>query len=184
MTTPKGPVQRLRCRPVHLAGAAPDRHQRSPQLAGPADRAAPRVTITGTNFTGATKVALRHRARPPALTCLLDPDHRSLTGPARRIGHNIFVTTPGRPVRRSSGRPVHLRGAIPTVTSISPTRARPLGAPRVTITGTNFTGATKVALRHGAGHQLQRGLVDPDHRSLTGPAAVAPQHLRDDSLGD
>ena len=51
--------------------------------------------------------------------------------------------------------------AAPTVTAVSPNAGPTAGGTTVTITGTNFTGATAVDFGTDAGHQLHRRLATP-----------------------
>ena len=72
----------------------------------------------------------------------------------------------------------------PTVTAVSPTSGPTAGGTTVTITGTNFTGATKVALRHVAATSFT--VVSSTQITAVSPAQAAadPQHLRDDAGRD
>ena len=98
------------------------------------------VTITGTNFTGATSVTFGGLAatslsvvNSTTITCIT-PAHN-----AGAVG--IIVTTEGGP----SGAFSSFTYIIPPViTSISPSYGSTLGGMSITITGTNFTGATSV----------------------------------------
>ena len=101
------------------------------------------MTITGTNFTGAT--AVDFGTGQPART---PPPCRRLrsrsTAPAESAATvDVTVTTPGGTSAISSADHFTYTAA-PTVTAVSP-NAGPLGGTTgVTITGTNFTGATAV----------------------------------------
>jgi hypothetical protein len=106
------------------------------------------VTITGTNFTGpnpftpvvtfgttaATSVAV---ATSTSLTCVTPSGS---AGPA-----SVLVTTPGGVNAANNFYSYVL--TPPTVTDIGPAAGSSAGGTSVTITGTNFTGATAVTFR-------------------------------------
>jgi len=98
------------------------------------------VTIRGTNFTGATLVTFGELSatnisivNSTTITCIT---------PVRSVGAvDITVTTGGGPsVSFSSFTYI----TPPSITDISPSSGSTLGGTTVTITGTNFTGATSV----------------------------------------
>ncbi len=100
------------------------------------------VTLTGTNFTGATKVLF---GTNPATTFTVDSATQiTATAPAGVAGTvDISVTSPGGTSAVSS--PDQFRyAAPPTITKISPAAGPLAGGTAVTITGTNLTGATAV----------------------------------------
>jgi len=98
------------------------------------------VTITGTNFTGATSVTFDGLAattinvvNSTTITCIT---------PAHNTGDvGIIVTTGGGPSSEFSS---FTYITPPNITSISPLTGSTAGGTSVTITGTNFTGATLV----------------------------------------
>jgi cytochrome c peroxidase len=93
------------------------------------------VTITGTNFAGATAVSFN------GVTATFTegpPGTITTTVPAGATTGPITVTTPGGPLVTTTRFTV-----TPAITSFAPTSS-PVGA-GVTITGTNFTGATAVS---------------------------------------
>ena len=99
------------------------------------------VTITGTNFTGASAVKFGTTA---AVSFTVNSDTQiTATAPAGAVGSvDVTVTTAGGTTAVTSADQFTYVG--PVVTSISPT-AGPLKAGTVvTITGTTFTGATAV----------------------------------------
>jgi hypothetical protein len=107
------------------------------------------VTITGTGFTGATKVAFGAASFGPAATFTVVSDTTiTATAPAEAVGaRNVFVTNPGG---TSVAVPADMFTYVatagkPTVTGISVSSGPTVGGTQVTITGTGFTGATKVA---------------------------------------
>jgi hypothetical protein len=94
------------------------------------------VTITGTNFTGATAVSFNGVAAgfiegPPGTITTTVPAGAT-TGP-------ITVTTPGSGPLKTTTRFT----VIPAIASFAPPNG--VGGTGVTITGTNFTGATAVS---------------------------------------
>jgi hypothetical protein len=99
------------------------------------------VTITGTGFTGATKVAFGGVAAT-SFTVVSVTQITAVT-PAGTVGtRNVLVTTPSG---TSPTADDFTYTAPPTITSVSPNTGPKAGGTHVTITGTGFTGATKVA---------------------------------------
>ncbi|MEA2300735.1 MAG: hypothetical protein QOE44_1270, partial [Solirubrobacteraceae bacterium] len=101
------------------------------------------VTITGTNLTGATGVAF---GSAPAASFTLDsPTQITAVAPPGTGTVDVVVTTPngtsavGAPDRYTYTPPP------PAVSGLSPSSGPEAGGTTVTITGTNFTGATGVA---------------------------------------
>jgi hypothetical protein len=99
------------------------------------------VTITGTSFTGATLVTFNGKAATPikvvdnaTITCKV-PSSTS-AGDA-----NVIITTGGGPSNTFTGF-TYITPAV--ITSISPVLGPKSGGTSVTITGTNFTGASNV----------------------------------------
>jgi IPT/TIG domain len=102
-----------------------------------------KVTITGTNLSGATKVVFGSVAST-SFTVVSSTDIVAVS-PAQAAGaHNVNVTTPGGGSAAVAGDVFTYAAPPPTVTSISPTSGPPAGGTKVTITGTNLSGATKV----------------------------------------
>ena len=100
------------------------------------------VTITGTNFTGATAVTIGGAAA----TSVVVVSATSITAvtPAGTAGaQNVAVTTPGG---TGTGTNLYTYATAPTVTGISPGSGPTAGGTSVTISGTNFTGATAVTI--------------------------------------
>ena len=100
------------------------------------------VTITGTNFTGATGVTIGGAAA----TNIIVVNSTTITGktPAGTVGTaSVVVTTAVGP---NVANTLYTYIAPPTVTSISPVSGTTAGGTAVTITGTNFTGATGVTV--------------------------------------
>ena len=99
------------------------------------------VTITGTNFTGATSVTIGGKAATPivvvnntTITCKAPVS--TTAGPV-----DVIVTTGGGPSIAFSSF-TYVTPAV--ITSISPTFGPKAGGTSVTITGTNFTGASNI----------------------------------------
>jgi len=99
------------------------------------------VTITGTNFTGATSVTINGQAATPikvvdntTITCKAPVSLSA--GPV-----DVIVTTGGGPSIAFSSF-TYVTPAV--ITSISPTFGPKAGGTSVTITGTNFTGASNI----------------------------------------
>jgi hypothetical protein len=100
------------------------------------------VTITGTNFTGATSVTLRF---VNAAFTVNSPTQITATVPSTGYPDNRWrVTTPGGTATSTNVFYITAAPAPPTVSSFTPTSG-PVGT-SVTINGTNFTGATAVKL--------------------------------------
>ena len=100
------------------------------------------VTITGTNFTGATSVTFG--GTPAASVSSVSATSITAVTPARSAGAaSVVVTTPQGSNEANS---LFTYVAPPTVTGISPASGTTLGGTSVTITGTNFTSATGVTI--------------------------------------
>jgi large repetitive protein len=106
-----------------------------------------KVTITGTNFTGATQVMIGSKA-DPTFTVV---SNTSITATVQNGAHSgpISVTTPSGTATSATDFTVGST-APPQIVSFVPTSG-PVGT-KVTITGTGFTGATSVDFN---------GAVDP-----------------------
>ncbi len=100
------------------------------------------VTITGSNFTGATSVSFGSTATS---NFTVDSDTQiTAVSPAGSGTIDVTVTTPSGTSAKSQ---VDQLSYIPppTVTGINPTSGPNAGGTTVTITGSNFTGATSVS---------------------------------------
>lgn len=95
------------------------------------------VTITGANFTGAT--AVRFNGTNASTFTVLSATQISATVPSGATSGTISVTTPGGMATSGSSFTVVLP---PAISSFTPSSGRVGTA--VTITGSNFTGATQV----------------------------------------
>jgi len=103
------------------------------------------VTITGRDFTGASKVLF---GTVPATSFTVNSATQiTAVSPASTGGSgtvDVKVTTPGGTSVTSSADRFTYVYALPAITSISPTSGPTTGGTLVTITGSNFTGASKV----------------------------------------
>ncbi|WP_345718827.1 beta strand repeat-containing protein [Kineosporia mesophila] len=105
------------------------------------------VTVTGTDFTGATSVTFGGTA---ATSVTVSSDTQMVvTAPARTAGTvDIVVTAPGGVSATSSADQFTYYNA-PTVTALSPASGPTTAGASVVVTGTGLTGAT--AVKFGAG---------------------------------
>ena len=100
------------------------------------------VTISGTNFTGATALTIGGVAATGL--AIVNPTTISATTPAHAAGAvNVAVTTSGG---TGTGTGLFTYIAAPTVTVINPASGPITGGTAVTISGTDFTAATAVAI--------------------------------------
>src|SRR5207245_2610585 len=97
------------------------------------------VTISGTNFTGATAVTFNGVSAAP-FTVISDTAIQDTVPPGSTTGP-LRVTTPGGTATSTSAFTVV---SAPAITSFTPTSG-PVGS-SATISGTNFTGATAVTV--------------------------------------
>ena len=131
------------------------------------------VTITGTNFIGASSVMFG--SVPAAsfsvksLTQIVAVSPTEGTGPV-----DVTVTTPGGGTSStSSADKFTFTASPPTVTGLSPSSDSTSGGTTITITGTSFLGATSVTFGGVAGTNLivnsasQITVVDPAHLNGT-----------------
>jgi hypothetical protein len=100
------------------------------------------VTVTGSNFTGASSVTLNS----VALTDFTVVDDATLTFivPTGATSGLVAVTTAGGTATSANSFTVTVPIPAPTITSFTPTTGS--AGTTVTITGTNFTGATAVSI--------------------------------------
>jgi len=126
------------------------------------------VTITGFRFTGATSVTIGG-TEVPSFT-VVDDSHITTVTPAHGIGVvNITVTTP---IGTGTGLNLFTYGTVPvgvpTIISVSPNTGYAAGGESVTITGTNFIGATSVTI--GDVEVTSFTVVDAQNITTTTPA--------------
>jgi hypothetical protein len=100
------------------------------------------VTITGSNFNGASAVSFGGTAATSFT--VVSPTQITATAPAGSAGTvDVRVTTPyGQSAVVTADQFTYV--AAPTVTAVSPTSGSTAGGTSVTITGTNFTGLVSV----------------------------------------
>ncbi len=110
---------------------------------GPAAGGTP-VTITGTNFTGAT--AVHFGATAATGVSVTNDTTITATSPAGSGVQDVTVTTPAGTSATGAADKFTYQAAVaaPTVTGLSPSAGSLNGGTSVTITGTNLTGATAV----------------------------------------
>jgi Carboxypeptidase regulatory-like domain/IPT/TIG domain len=124
------------------------------------------VTITGTNFTGATAVTFFNGVA--ASYTVTDSQHISTTVPTGAATGVIKMTAGGVTATSSTSFTV-TTSPTPTITSFSPTSG-PVGTP-VTITGTGFTGTIAVKFFNGVSATFT--VTDDAHISTSVPATAA-----------
>ncbi len=101
------------------------------------------VTIAGTNFTGATAVAF---GSTPASSVVVNGSGTSITATSPQGSGVVDVTVTTAGVTSATGPGDEFTYVpAPTVLGVAPSTGPTAGGTSVTITGTNFTGATAVA---------------------------------------
>lgn len=98
------------------------------------------VTITGTNFTGATSVTFG--GNPATNVVVVNATTITALTPAGSGVVSVAVVTPGGTATNPNA--YQYVTVAPTVTAVTSNTGTTLGGTSVTITGTNFTGATAV----------------------------------------
>jgi hypothetical protein len=100
------------------------------------------VTVTGTGFTGATGV--QFGGRPATNVTVVSDTQITATAPAGQPGTSVdvTVTTPRGPSATNSADRFTYQNAAPAVRRVTPDTGQ--GGTIVAITGTGFTGATRV----------------------------------------
>ncbi len=128
---------------VYQSAAAPAVTSLSPTSGSTAGGTS--VGITGTNFTSATAVTFGGVAA--ASFTVNSATSITATSPPLPAGTiDVQVTTPSGPsALGSSDHFTYTAASLPTVTSLGTTTGTTAGGTSVSITGTNFTGATGVA---------------------------------------
>ncbi len=132
------------------------------------------VTISGTGFTGTTKVAFGPVA-VPKFTVISDTEITAVSPPQAASVQDIFVTTAaGTNQLVVTVDPFSYVAPIPTVTGVVPPTGSPAGGTTVTITGTGFTGAGRVAF--GTVPARSYTVVsDTEITAVTPPQATGPR---------
>ncbi|MDQ2795129.1 MAG: IPT/TIG domain-containing protein [Bacteroidota bacterium] len=126
------------------------------------------VTITGTDFTGATAVTLNG----VAITgfTVVNSTTITFTVPAGATSGPIAVTTPGGTATSASSFTVAAPSAAPTVSSLSPSAAvAGSGSFTLTVTGTGFSSGTVISFN---GTALTTTFVSATQVSAIVPAAA------------
>ena len=118
------------------------------------------VTITGTGFTGATKVDFGTTAATNLE--VVSATEITVVSPPGTGTVDVTVTGPGGTTTTSPADEFTYLPA-PAVTGISPAAGPTDGGTRVTITGTGFTDATLVNFGPNAATSVVVELGDPDH---------------------
>ena len=127
------------------------------------------ITITGTNLTGATTVLFGTVAGTNLK--VVSATKITVDSPAQSAGlRNVYVQTPGG---KSAAHEADWFTSVvpPTVTKVSPPSGPTTGGTPVTITGTNFTGATTVLFGTVAGTNLK--VVSATQITVDSPAQSA-----------
>lgn len=103
------------------------------------------VTITGTNLTGATSVKFGTTLGTSLV--VVSSTTITIVSPAHAAGTvAVRVTTPGGTTAAVPADRYKFLPPAPAITSIAPTSGPIAGGQLVTVTGTDFTGATKVTV--------------------------------------
>jgi hypothetical protein len=130
------------------------------------------VTLTGTGFTGATSVIVG--GIPLKNVVVVSDTSITATMPADSAGlHNIQVTTSLGTSPKVAAAGFTYEGA-PTVTGVSPAGGPTTGGTTVTLTGTNFLGATSVIFGGIGGKNVT--VVNATTITVTSPADTAGLH--------
>jgi hypothetical protein len=132
------------------------------------------VTIIGTNFTGATAVTFGAAGAAKSFTVVSSTKITAVTAAASAGEHYVTVTTPAGTSPDNASVVFTYVGA-PTVTSSTPTSGPTTGGTTVTITGTNFTGATAVTFG-AAGAAKSFTVVSSTKITAVTEAASAGEH--------
>ena len=131
------------------------------------------VTITGTGFTGATKVVFGTVAAT-SFSVVSSTEITAVSPAQAAAWHNIYVTTPSGTSAPVTADQFTYVVSPPTVTSVSPTSGSTAGGTTVTITGTGFTGATKVVF--GTVAATSFSVVSSTEITAVSPAQAAAWH--------
>src|SRR5262249_23502679 len=132
------------------------------------------VTITGTNFTGATSVLIGGNA-PTAVTFVSATSITATTTAHAAGAVNVAVTTANGTGTGTNLFTFVAPASVPTVTTVSPNTGVPGGGTSVTITGTNFTGAS--AVMFGGANAAFFTLNSPTSITATSPAGSGTVHV-------
>jgi hypothetical protein len=110
------------------------------------------ITITGSNFVpgtyvgGATATTVTIDGNPATNVVVTSNVSLTATVPAATTGPGSKTVVVSTVAGTASSGYLYIAPANPTVTAISPTSGSTVGGTQVSITGTNFTGATSVTI--------------------------------------
>jgi hypothetical protein len=163
-------------------GTSPDKGSVScfPVVSGVSANAGPpsggnTITVTGTNFTGTSKV--HFGATSATNVDVTSPTTLSATVPAGSGTVDVTVTNApptgvsgSGPTSVTSAADLYTYQAPPTVTGVSPNVGPSSGGTSVTVTGTNFTGAS--AVDFGASPGAHVTVISPISLTVTSPAGI------------
>jgi len=136
------------------------------------------VTITGTNFSGATAVTFGATAATGFT--VNSATQITATAPAGTGTVDVSITTTGG-TSATSASDQFTYVAAPTVTALSPTSGPTSGGNTVTITGTNFSGATAVTF--GATAATGFTVNSATQITATAPAGIGTIDVRITTTG-
>ena len=125
------------------------------------------VTVTGTNFTGATALTLNGVA-VTGFT-VVNATQITFTVPAAATSGTIAVTTPGGTAASATAFTVLVPNPVPVITAITPNTAVVGAVTTVTITGTGFTAASVV---NADGNPIASTFVSATQLTGTVPAGA------------
>jgi hypothetical protein len=129
------------------------------------------VTITGSNFTGASSVMFGTAAASD-FAVNSDTQLTAVASPQAAGTVDVTVTTPtGTSATASADRFTYTAAPAPAVTTVSPNSGSTAGGSTVTITGTNFTGASAVSF--GAVAASSYDVLSDGAITATAPAQAA-----------
>jgi hypothetical protein len=126
------------------------------------------VTINGTGFTGVTSVSFGPDAGT-GVSVVSSTEITVISPPEEAATRNVRVTTSaGTSSVVAADEYVYVG---PFVTSVAPTSGSTAGDTKVTVTGTGFTGATKVSFGPKAGTGLD--VISSTKLTIVSPAQAA-----------
>ncbi|PWN00886.1 hypothetical protein DJ010_21410 [Nocardioides silvaticus] len=130
------------------------------------------VVITGTGFSGATRVKFGNAGLAPSFTVDSATQITAISPPSTAIGlRAITVTTPGGTSAYVDAGGFTYTAPAPSVTTISPSSGPLSGGTNVVITGNNFTGATRVTFGV-AGHAPSFTVDSPTQITAVSPPST------------
>ncbi|MFA5269053.1 MAG: IPT/TIG domain-containing protein [Methanoregula sp.] len=130
------------------------------------------VTITGSNFTGASTVKFGTTANVTGVMTVVSSTQITVISPSGPAGTvHVTVTSPNGTSATSPADQYTYR--VPAVTAISPTSGSTSGGTMVTITGNDFTGASTVRFGTTANVTGAMTVVSSTQITVTSPAGSA-----------